>query len=129
MDELPHLYALTDIVVTRAGAGVLAEIAALEKAAIVIPLCGLTNDHVRGLTADHQWQNAVLLADRGAVEILAQEQLETLTQVIGSLLANRGRMQSLGRKLHECFPEGADRRIAEILRKTAHMQRGPSISL
>jgi UDP-N-acetylglucosamine--N-acetylmuramyl-(pentapeptide) pyrophosphoryl-undecaprenol N-acetylglucosamine transferase len=37
-DELPHLYAIADIVVSRAGANSLSEIIALKKPAILIPL-------------------------------------------------------------------------------------------
>lgn len=44
-DELPHIYAITDFVVGRAGANSLYELAALQKPNIIIPLLGAANCH------------------------------------------------------------------------------------
>lgn len=38
IDEMPDAYAIADVVVSRAGAGAISELAALKKAAIIIPL-------------------------------------------------------------------------------------------
>ncbi|MCX6715011.1 MAG: UDP-N-acetylglucosamine--N-acetylmuramyl-(pentapeptide) pyrophosphoryl-undecaprenol N-acetylglucosamine transferase [Candidatus Uhrbacteria bacterium] len=38
VDEMPDAYAVADLVVSRAGAGAISELAALKKAAIIIPL-------------------------------------------------------------------------------------------
>ena len=38
MDEMPDAYAIADVVVCRAGTGAISELAALKKAAIIIPL-------------------------------------------------------------------------------------------
>ncbi len=106
-EELPHLYALADVAVTRAGAGVLAELAALRKPAIVIPLTGEAHDH--------QLKNAENLAARGAVELLPQQQLPELPERIASLLRDGERRQRLGGNLARAFPSGAAERIARIL--------------
>ena len=55
--ELPDLYALASLVVGRAGAGTVAELAALGKPALLIPL--------PGASADEQTRNASLLPRPG----------------------------------------------------------------
>ncbi len=107
LEELPHLYALADLIVTRAGAGTLSELAALRKAAIVIPLTGVAHDH--------QMKNALILVRQGAIELLAQENIDTLVQSITTLLADTQRRRVLGERLAQAFPVDAAKRIAMIL--------------
>ena len=64
-----------DLVVCRAGATTLAEIAAAGKAAILIPLPTATDDHQR--------KNAEAMASTGAAEVLLQNDLS------GPVLAQR----------------------------------------
>ena len=66
-----------DLVVCRAGATTLAEIAAAGKAAVLIPLPTATDDHQR--------RNAEALAASGAAEVLLQ------SEVTGLMLARRMR--------------------------------------
>ena len=49
--DLMHLFSIADLIVSRAGAGTLAEILSLGKRAIVVPL--------RGVAGDHQYFNAI----------------------------------------------------------------------
>lgn len=53
---------VADLIISRAGAGALAEIAALKKASIIIPK--------RGLPGDHQELNAINIAEQLGCEIL-----------------------------------------------------------
>ena len=64
-----------DVIVCRAGATTLAEIAAAGKAAILIPLPTATDDHQR--------RNAEALAATGAAELLPQ------SEATGGVLAGR----------------------------------------
>ena len=64
-----------DLIVCRAGATTLAEVAAAGRAAILIPLPTATDDHQR--------KNAEALAASGAAEVLLQ------TEAMGSALAKR----------------------------------------
>ncbi len=107
--ELPHMYALATIVVSRAGAGSLSELAALGKPVIVIPLAGVAHDH--------QVMNAQVLAKAGAVIHLPQEEMQSLPTVIGDLLEYPERRRALGDNLHTFFPPNAADRIAEIIEK------------
>jgi UDP-N-acetylglucosamine--N-acetylmuramyl-(pentapeptide) pyrophosphoryl-undecaprenol N-acetylglucosamine transferase len=80
-DVEPFLYDMgrqlgrADVIVCRAGATTLAEIAAAGKAAILIPLPTATDDHQR--------RNAETLAAAGAAEVLLQQ------DVSGAVLAAR----------------------------------------
>jgi UDP-N-acetylglucosamine--N-acetylmuramyl-(pentapeptide) pyrophosphoryl-undecaprenol N-acetylglucosamine transferase len=79
--ELPHIYALAALVIGRAGAGTVAELAALGKPAILIPL--------PGTGGDEQTKNARLLADVGGAILLPETALtpERLLAEIATLLA------------------------------------------
>ena len=107
IEELPHLYALADVVVTRAGAGTLSELSALSKAAIVIPLTGVAHDH--------QLKNAQLLAAAGAIALLREEQISIFSEHIESLLRDHDRRRTMGEALKKFFPVEATNRIAKIV--------------
>lgn len=77
--EMHFFYAACDVVVARAGALTVSELAATGTPAVLVP-------YVHG-TADHQTSNARVLADAGAAEIVPQEDLDQLGKVVGSLLA------------------------------------------
>ena len=64
-DELPDVYAAADLVVGRAGAGTIAELAYVGLPAILVPLPG-----ARG---DEQALNARVLGDAGAAVVIAQQ--------------------------------------------------------
>ena len=79
----------TDLVVCRAGATTLAEIAAAGKPAILIPLPTATDDHQR--------RNAEALGDAGAAEVLLQKDATgpVLADRIRALAADQPRRQRL----------------------------------
>lgn len=64
-EELKRAYAVCDLVISRAGAGSIFEIAALEKPSILIPLTHSAQDH--------QLNNAYNYAEDGAAIILEEE--------------------------------------------------------
>jgi UDP-N-acetylglucosamine--N-acetylmuramyl-(pentapeptide) pyrophosphoryl-undecaprenol N-acetylglucosamine transferase len=85
-----------DLIVCRAGATALAEIAVAGKAAILIPLPTATDDHQR--------KNAEAMASAGAAEVLLQSQAtgSRLAQRILALASDRGaraRMAEAARRL------------------------------
>jgi len=113
--ELPHVYALATIVVGRAGAGTVAELAALGKPAILIPLLGTGGDE--------QTKNARLLADAGGARLLPETDLtpERLLAAITGLLAPDGRaaLARMGAAAHTQAPVDAAGRLAgELIRLT-----------
>lgn len=107
LDELPHLYCFANLVITRAGAGVLSELAALKKATVVVPLPGVAHDH--------QIRNAEFLAARQAVEFLSQDHLSDLAHVVGRLLSDEPRRIAMGEALSKALPTDAAANVADII--------------
>lgn len=107
--DLFDLYAAADMIVARAGAGVLGGIAAAGKPSILIPL--------PAEVSDHQTYNAAYYADRGAALVLDQEQIDgvELARVIKQLLHNPQRRAEIGRNArHLATPEAASR-VADVI--------------
>lgn len=85
---LADLLAAADLVVGRAGAGTLWDLAALGLPSLLIPLAaGSRGDQVR---------NAQLFAQAGAAEVLLDPSLEDFTRVLSALLADAPRRAALG---------------------------------
>ena len=111
-EEFPHILACADLVVSRAGANTLAELAALGKPAILIPLplSGSRGDQIR---------NARFFSDQGA-SILFNEETgspEDLLEIMNDLLDNRARLRELGRRMASLgFPQ-ASRTITRLIRE------------
>ncbi len=115
-DVAPFLYDMgrrlsdADLVVCRAGATTLAEIAAAGKAAILIPLPTATDDHQR--------RNAEALVQHGAAELLLQADATgaTLAARIEALARDGARRQSMAvaaRRLAR--PDAAKRIVTRAL--------------
>jgi UDP-N-acetylglucosamine--N-acetylmuramyl-(pentapeptide) pyrophosphoryl-undecaprenol N-acetylglucosamine transferase len=109
-DELPDVYAAADLVVGRAGAGTIAELAYVGLPAILIPLPG-----ARG---DEQALNARVLGDAGAAVVIAQPDAtpERLQAEILALLDDperRTRMADAARAVAR--PDAAARLADELL--------------
>lgn len=66
-DRMPQLYAAADLLVTRGGAGTIAELATVGAPAIVVPWPGAAENH--------QVDNAKVLSDQGAAVLLEQADL------------------------------------------------------
>lgn len=90
-DEIKHVFALADMVVGRAGAGTIAEICALGKPALYIPLVPTGGDE--------QTRNARTCAQAGAAVIVPQAELSgpRLLAEVRTLLADQARRAEMGR--------------------------------
>jgi UDP-N-acetylglucosamine--N-acetylmuramyl-(pentapeptide) pyrophosphoryl-undecaprenol N-acetylglucosamine transferase len=109
-NELPDVYAAADLVVGRAGAGTIAELAFVGLPAILIPLPG-----ARG---DEQALNAHVLGDAGAAIVIEQPDAtpERLQTEMLSLLEDperRSRMANAARTVAR--PDAAARLADELL--------------
>jgi len=109
-DELSDVYAATDLVVGRAGAGTIAELAYVGLPAILVPLPG-----ARG---DEQALNAQVLGDAGAAVVIKQPDAtpERLQREIVALLDDperRARMATSARAIAR--PDAAARLADELL--------------
>lgn len=83
-DTLPHLFAATSLVVSRAGANTLCELLALEKPHVLVPLSAKAS---RG----DQIQNAAWAAGMGASVVIEEDSLtkDTLNAAIADASARR----------------------------------------
>jgi UDP-N-acetylglucosamine--N-acetylmuramyl-(pentapeptide) pyrophosphoryl-undecaprenol N-acetylglucosamine transferase len=66
IEDMPASFAASDLVVCRAGASTVAELAAAGRPAVLVPFPGAADDHQR--------KNALAMARRGAALMLEQEQ-------------------------------------------------------
>jgi UDP-N-acetylglucosamine--N-acetylmuramyl-(pentapeptide) pyrophosphoryl-undecaprenol N-acetylglucosamine transferase len=91
--QLKHAYAVADLILNRAGAGSIFEIAALGKPSILIPLPNSAQDHQR--------KNAYEFSNSGArTVVLDQENLtpNILLDTILNLLSSPTKLQEMGQK-------------------------------
>ena len=117
--ELPHVYALASLVVGRAGAGTVAELAALGKPSILIPL--------PGTGGDEQTKNARLLAEAGGATMIREDALTPagLTAAIDRLLApdEAAALARMGEAARTQSPGDAAGRLAEELLRLGSVSR------
>ncbi|MDD2753647.1 MAG: undecaprenyldiphospho-muramoylpentapeptide beta-N-acetylglucosaminyltransferase [Candidatus Portnoybacteria bacterium] len=108
--QLAQAYAAADIVVARAGAGTIAEIAAIGKPSILIPL--------PKSAADHQLKNATEFAYTGGTVIMEQANLtpHLFQSEIFSLLDNPKLLKTMGENAKKfSHPDAAQKIAQEIL--------------
>ena len=106
-EELPDLFAAADLVISRAGANVINELAALNKPAILIPL---GTDQSRG----DQILNADSFARRGFAAVLKEESLneKTLMDMIQSVYQEK---DSYIEAMRAAGQEDACRKVTRII--------------
>ncbi len=111
IDDMAAAYLWADLVICRAGAMTVAEVAAAGVAAIFVPY-----PHA---IYDHQTLNARFLSDRDAAILLPQEQIsdEVLATLITKLSADRLQILALSKKARECALTDASSRVAEFCRE------------
>ncbi|ODU23528.1 MAG: undecaprenyldiphospho-muramoylpentapeptide beta-N-acetylglucosaminyltransferase [Verrucomicrobia bacterium SCN 57-15] len=110
LTEMELALAAASVTVSRAGASSLAELAAMELPAILIPYPNAADDH--------QYHNARALAQPGAARMVIQSQLkaEPLAAAILELITNeplRDQLKGELRKWH--YPNAADEIIETLL--------------
>lgn len=100
-----------DIVVARAGATTILELAALAKPTILVP-----NGF---LTGGHQLKNAAVYAETGAVSVIDELELEkrpeVLTDELQNLLADPAHMQQMGTAFHAFAKPQAASDMADLV--------------
>lgn len=111
--EIWHLLAAADVVVSRAGAGSLFDVAAVGKAAILIPY--------PYATGDHQLENARYFTTRGAAEIMLDEEVsaKSLRERVELLLQEDERREELGYRMGKLATPEASKEVARRLLRAA----------
>lgn len=113
IQDMPMAFAGADLVVCRAGASTVAEVAAAGKPAIFIPFPQAADDHQR--------RNAEALAERGAAVLIPEAELtpEKLAQQVTELLKDKLRLHEMGRQAAALAHPEATERIARIAARLA----------
>jgi UDP-N-acetylglucosamine--N-acetylmuramyl-(pentapeptide) pyrophosphoryl-undecaprenol N-acetylglucosamine transferase len=109
VDDIWRYLAAAEVVVSRAGAGSLFDIAAAGKAAILIPF-----PHATG---DHQLHNARYFSESGAVELMLDSEVtaEALRERVEDLLRDDERRQTLAGRMGALATPGAAAEVASRL--------------
>lgn len=106
-EQMRHALAAADLIVARAGAGTIAEIAALGKPSILIPL--------PNAAADHQKKNATEFAKFGGAVIMEEMNLtpHLFQNQIFSLLDNPALLKKMGENAKQFSRPDAARALAQ----------------
>lgn len=112
-EEINHVFALCDLVVGRAGAGTVAELCALGKPALYVPLVPTGGDE--------QTRNAQTIEKIGGAKILRQNELsgETLLETVRVLIAGRARLEEMGEAAKTLAKPESAQALAQAVLKLA----------
>ena len=110
-ESVADAYAVADLVVSRAGANTIAEIMAVGKPSVLIPLSTAASDH--------QTKNAFVTAKTGAAVLLGENNLTAhlLLNDINNLFNNHLKMMEMSRAARQQARPLASRKIAEEIIK------------
>ena len=113
IDDMPSCYAAADLIVSRAGACTVAEIAATGRPSILIPFPAAADDHQR--------RNAQSLADRSAAVLLDQKRSSgrQLAELIRSLEKQRTCLTAMSRAARTLARADSADRIADLMEEVA----------
>lgn len=111
LSDMPRQMATADVVICRAGAMSISELAAMGRAAVLIPS--------PNVTGNHQYRNAKALADAGAAVLLTEDQLDkgALTAAVFELLANGEKRREMERAIRRFAHPDANRLILEDIKQ------------
>ncbi len=116
--NMPALLDRADLVICRAGAGTLSELALKGVPAILVPYPHAADDH--------QTFNARSLADKGAALMIADRNLSgnALLEAVMQLKSDPGRRQQMSEAMKQLAkPDAADCIAAHILQKAARISQ------
>lgn len=115
IDDMPVMYRAADLVVCRAGALTISEIALLGKPAILVP-----SPHV---AEDHQTANAMALVEKDAAVLVRDaESAAHLVDVFSELVRNENRLKHLSNNIGFFAKPNAAIKIAEEILKFCSSQ-------
>lgn len=116
--EMWNLIAAADVVVMRSGAGSLFDVAAVGRAAILVPF-----PYSAG---DHQLTNARYFTENGAAELMLDSEVtaESLRERVEALLADGERREELLRNMRRLATPEASDEVAERVLEAARDEGG-----
>ncbi|MBK1693665.1 undecaprenyldiphospho-muramoylpentapeptide beta-N-acetylglucosaminyltransferase [Chromatium weissei] len=117
ISDMAAAYDWADLVICRAGALTVAELAAAGVASVLVPYPFAVDDHQVG--------NARYLADAGAARLVLQRDLSasSLTALLTELLANRTELLAMAQRARQLAQPNATARITAACLTIAHRDR------
>jgi UDP-N-acetylglucosamine--N-acetylmuramyl-(pentapeptide) pyrophosphoryl-undecaprenol N-acetylglucosamine transferase len=111
LDPIVDEIAAADVVVSRAGAMTIGELAAVGRAAILIPFAAATNNH--------QELNARAVEKAGGAVVITERELtpERLASAIGSVLGDPGTAARMGAAAKTLATPDATKNIVDLIEK------------
>lgn len=111
LDDMAQQYAKADLVICRAGALTVAELAAAGVASVLVPFPFAVDDH--------QTHNARFLSERGAAVLLPQGELgaQRLAQLLGGF--TRETLSAMAQAAHALAKPDAAQRVAQVCMELA----------
>lgn len=109
--NMPTLMACADIVICRAGAMTVSEIAAMQKIAVFIPSPNVTDNH--------QYKNAKVLKDKGAAELVEEKDLGAvaLSEKIKNILSDEVLCAEMKKNVKQFADADCLDKIASVIRE------------
>ncbi len=107
--EMPDVYKVADLVITRAGLGALTELSVLAKPSLVIPI-----------TDSHQEINAQYFKEQKAVVLVKESELipDKFLKQLKDLINNQSELKRLSQQIHQLSQLQAGEKIAQIILNT-----------
>ncbi len=107
IEDMAEAYQWADVVVCRAGALTVSELAMAAKPAIFVPLPHAVDDH--------QTKNAMYLVEKNAAKIIAQKEFNgtSLAQMLNSLFVSDKVVQSMAKAAQDAAHADATLRVAK----------------
>ncbi|WP_088323318.1 undecaprenyldiphospho-muramoylpentapeptide beta-N-acetylglucosaminyltransferase [Polaribacter tangerinus] len=109
LNNMDLAYAAADFIISRAGASSVSELCIVGKPVIFIPSPNVAEDH--------QTKNAKAVVDKHAAIMLKEEELDTFSVVIETLLKDEGKQQSLAENIHELALPSATKDIVDVVER------------
>ena len=116
IDDMAAAYQWADVVICRAGALTVSELAMAAKPAIFVPLPHAVDDH--------QTKNAMYLVNCGAAKLIAQKEFNgtTLGQMLNSLFISDKVVQQMSKAAHNAAHADATKRVANVCIEVAQQR-------
>ena len=111
--DMATVMAAADMVICRAGAATIAEVAAAGKPAIFVPSPNVTDNH--------QEKNARIVEQHGGALVLRETECDgdSLYKAASSMLSDPEKLQSMGRAVQELAVPDSAQRILQIITELA----------
>ncbi len=111
IDNMSDCMAAADIVISRAGAGAIAELQAIGRASILIPS--------PNVTGNHQYHNAMVLGKVGAAEVIEEKDLskESIINAVKELIEDEGKISLYAKRANDMYEKNTNEIIWSEIKK------------